>query len=82
MAPLMWRPKSKPNDQEVRKAERPDKVDLRLLIVTMAPNVGLRRSNAPEAPNGGLRLLNVTMAPNMGLELEVLVAKADLKKED
>jgi len=36
----------------------------------------------PEAPNGGLRHSIVTIAPNLMLELEVLVAKADLKKED
>jgi len=58
----MWRPKSKPKDLEVRKSERPDKVDLRLLVVTLAPDVGLRHLKVPEAPNGGLRLLIVTVA--------------------
>jgi len=82
MVPRMWRPKSKPKDLEVPKSERLDKVNLRPLIVSVAPDVGLRLSNVPEAPNGGLRLLIVTMAPNPWLELEVLVAKADLKKED
>ena len=56
----MWRPKSKPKDLEVPKSERPDKVDLRLLNVTMAPNVGLRHLKVPEAPNGARRLLIVT----------------------